>query len=60
MSEITHEQILIRDVLRGRDVKILAQILRVSQKSVYRWINGDCKPSLPAYKKMLELHVKKK
>lgn len=60
MSEITHEQILVRDVLRGRDVKVLSQILRVSQKTIYRWINGDCRPSLTAYKKMLELYAKKK
>jgi len=60
MSVITHEQTLIRDVLRGRDVKILSQILRVSQKTIYRWINGDCKPSLSSYKKMMGLNVNKK
>jgi len=54
---ISHEQELLNDVLRYRDVKILAQILRVAKKSIYRWIDGECKPHTESYKKLLELKI---
>lgn len=51
----SHEQLLIKEVLRRRDVAVLAQMLRVSKKSVYRWINGEYKPHISAYKMLLDI-----
>ena len=49
---ISNEQQLVHDVLKVKFLPVLSQILRVSKKSIYRWINGDNKPNLEHYLKM--------
>jgi predicted transcriptional regulator len=46
---ITNEQRLVYEVLQIKFLPVLSQILGVSKKTIYRWINGDNKPSLDHY-----------
>lgn len=49
---------LVKSVLKTRDVAHLSRVLKVAKKSIYRWVNGECKPNLYYYGRLLELHEK--
>jgi hypothetical protein len=57
---MSYEQVLISELLRGKDVAHLSRVLKVAKKTIYRWINGECKPCLGTYKTLVELHAKNK
>lgn len=56
----SHEQLIISEILKGKDVTHLSRVLKVAKKTVYRWISGEHKPTCTTYKKLVELHAKNK
>jgi len=50
--------LLVKQVLKTRDVVHLSKVLRVAKKTIYRWVNGECRPALHLQQKLLELHGK--
>ena len=57
---ITNAQKLVYDVLKIKFLPVLSQILGVSKKTIYRWINGDNKPSLDHYLQLQRILTMKK
>ncbi len=50
--------LLVKQVLKTRDVAHLSRVLKVAKKTIYRWVNNECRPNLHLQQKIMELHAK--
>jgi IS30 family transposase len=49
---------LVKTVLKTRDVAHLSRVLKVAKKTIYRWVNNECRPNLHFQQRLLELYGK--
>lgn len=50
--------LLVKEVLKTRDVAHLSRVLKVAKKTIYRWVNNECRPSMHFQQRLLELYGK--